>query len=96
MIDISALDKKYQDFIVLPEPVPFNELFAGVDIESVCVHSIQYIPACDDIVGFCGVFGWKDDTLTSIDGDSYNSKMLVIAYQKSDSGGIRIVVGEDW
>lgn len=96
MNDLSALENNYKGFVVLPEPAPFNEFFAGVDIESVCVYSIQYLPACDDIVGFCGVFGWKDDTITSIDGDSYNSKMLVIAYQYSDSGGVSIIVGDDW
>ena len=97
MMDIAPLATKYKDFTVLQKATPFNEFYKDVDIPEVSVHSLQV--AGDDIVGFCGWFKWINNELISGDGDSYNSKMKVIAYKKYRLEGedrIAIIVGDDW
>jgi len=91
--------KRYSMFTFLPDPVPFNELFADRDIPLVQVHSAE--EAGGSIVGFCGVFGWKDNVLTPLDHDSYNPKMPVIGYshfkpEGMDTECLDIIVGDDW
>ncbi len=93
---------RYSDFTLVADPIPFNEMFKDFDIERVQLHSTQIFETCGIkyIVGFCGVFNWKDQKLTSLDGDSYEENMLVLGYEwfKDDDGKecIDILVGTDW
>lgn len=99
MIDIAPLVTKYRDFTVLQKATPFNELYKGIDIPKVPVHSLQITNPDSGIAGFCGWFSWKDNVLTPGDGDSYNPKMKVIAYKKYRLEGedrVAIIVGDDW
>ena len=99
--NIVANHERYQGFTILDTPTPFKELYKDKDINLVQVHTAT--PAGDnDIVGFCGVFEWKDNTLISLDGDSYDENMLVLAYsvfqtpETASGQAMDILVGEDW
>lgn len=78
LLKIIKESERYKDFTVLDKPKSFKDLFAGKDITLVQVHSSEVMG--DDIIGFCGVFEWKKDRLISLDGDSYNPEMTVLAY----------------
>jgi hypothetical protein len=93
--------KFYENFKGLEEPVPFNEYFKNQDVRVVQVYCLT-----DDgfDAGFCGVFSWKDNIITPLDGDTYNEKMLVYGYRwfsfenshHDEEKALNIVVGEDW
>lgn len=90
--------ERYKDFTYLDTPKKFCELMANKNFDIVQVHSTQLCGE-NDIVGFCGVFKWENDTLTPLDGDSYNEKMLVYGYSEFVTEGkncIDILAGEDW
>lgn len=81
------LDKsgRYSEFVFLDEAKPFNELFKDEEFDCVQTHSTQIFDYGDgekDICGFNGQFAWKNNELTSLDGDSYDDAMLVIGYEK--------------
>ena len=97
---------RYSHFTLLDDTVPFNELFKDQNFDLVQVHSTELIGSNTnsdkDIVGFCGIFEWKNNTLKSLDGDSYNESMNVIGYEtitnekENITAGIDILVGNDW
>ena len=77
------LDKsgRYSEFVFLDEAKPFNELFKDEEFDCVQTHSTQIFDYGDgekDICGFNGQFAWKNNELTSLDGDSYDD----IGYEK--------------
>lgn len=82
---------RYYDFTFLPTPVAFSEAWKGKKEDLVQVHSTS--------CGFCGVFSWDGEKLTSLDGDSYNPNMKVIGYSYFDTDDgecLDILVGNDW
>ena len=92
-LKIFLTQDRYKNFTVLKEPTDFCKLFKDKNFGLVQVHT--YI----DDVGFCGAFGWKNNKLESLDGDSYNEEMIVYAYSTFGEKGkeaLDIVVGEDW
>lgn len=97
-------EERYKNFTILDKPVKFNELFNNKDFDCVQVHSTQVIKHENKhyFVGFCGVFSWLNNTLKSLDGDSYNEEMTVCGYkyfvnkEKNVHSGIDILVGDDW
>ena len=97
--DIKSL-KRYENFTLLETPVPFNEMYKNIDIPIVQVHSLA--PAGEnDIVGFCGAFKWTNNTIDSIDGDTYNEEMMVHGYKWFSSSELEtncldILVENDW
>lgn len=100
MINLMALKTKYKDYLILPKPQPFNDIFNGHVCDTVYVyslHSVSDLP--DDVLGFVGIFQWSDDKITSDDGDTYDPNMLVYAYNICGVSGrfnVSIVVGDDW
>lgn len=100
--NIVEKEERYKDFAFLEKPMPFNTVFKNTDISTVQVHSSHIIEQDDyvGLVGFCGVFSWKDNKLTPLDGDSYNEKMSVLGFSwfKDDDGNrcLDILVGNDW
>jgi len=72
-------NERYQDFILLETPVRFKDMQANVDAKVVQLHSIELCGE-NDIVGFCGVFSWKNNKLTSLDGDCYSDETPVYGY----------------
>lgn len=77
---------RYKDFTFFDKPqdkpVPFDELMKNEDIDCVQVHLLQTYE-CEghkDLVGFAGIFEWKNNILKSLDGDTYNPKSLVYGY----------------
>ncbi len=97
-------NNRYKEFKILDVPTPFDQIMADQDIDIVQTHSIQTIETdgYTDIVGFCGQFTWKNNELTPLDGDTYNSKVLVYGYEwweNRENGikcGLDILVGDDW
>lgn len=94
--EIIKTDDRYKDFVIFDEPKPFCELFTE-DIPVVQTHSTQVYKGI--ILGFCGTFSWKNHQIKSLDGDSYNEKMLVLGYEWFKTGKkncLDILVGDDW
>ena len=89
-------NEDFKDYAILARPAKFNELFKYRNFTRVQVRSIIKIKAIDDILGFCGVFEWKDNEALSIDGDSYNKEVEVYGFYEYEKGEIDILVGNDW
>lgn len=87
----------YEDFTIVDDPIPFKEMYAGRDISRVELYSTQVftVDGKDHIMGFCGVFEWKDGEVHPLDGDSYSDSVLVLGYDE-DEDGLCILVGNDW
>ena len=74
--------EEYDECTILDNPMPFNEVFKNMDFDVVSVHSLQ-VYTCNDndnIIGFIGNFKWKNNEITSLDGDNYSDKVLVYGY----------------
>lgn len=96
---------RYKSFTLLDEPKPFNEIFKDKDFDHVQTHSTQMfeIPGeGKDIIGFSGVFAWKNNQLTSLDHDTYSESMPILGYDYFSNekfnvhNGLEILVGENW
>ena len=92
------LSERYRDFTMLETPVPFDLLMEGRNISIVQVHDAT--PVGDhDIVGFSGVFCWKDGQAVPLDGDIYNKSMTVLGYSwftVDDTQCLDVLVKGDW
>lgn len=89
-LDYIKSKERYEDFTFFDEPVMFNEFFKDSDYDVVQIHDINKLHIKgheDEIVGFAGSFKWKDNTLFSLDGDSYTEKMKVYGYELFDYEG---------
>lgn len=89
------MEARYKNFIKV-DSVPFKELFKDQNINFIQVHSNQ--PCGDDIVGFCGVVRWKDNTLYPLDGDTYYDEMPVVGYKWFEHNGEKCldILVSDW
>lgn len=78
-------------------PIPFNEVFKDQDINTVKVHSIISLKD-EEVIMYCGVFEWRENNIISLDGDTYNEDMEVLAYKWSvdEKTKLDIIVGDDW
>lgn len=82
------------------KPVPFKELMKDEDIDVVQVHLLQTYgdEGHKNIVGFSGMFEWRNNTLKSLDADTYDSECLVYGYSwfttKDNKRGLDILVEE--
>ena len=99
--NVLAANDRYADFKILDTPVPFAEWAKGKNYDEVAVHdtTIYEFEWGADIVGFAGSFEWKDNVLTSLDGDTYNPDMPVIGYEECEGyeGEVDILVeGGKW
>lgn len=72
---------------MLEEPQKFNELFHNQDLSIVWVFHKE--------IGLCGAFSWKNNTVISLDYDSYSEDMTVYGYKRNDDS-VDILVGNDW
>lgn len=75
-------DKRYAKFILFETPQKFSKLFKNKAFELVQVHLSQTynLQGKDYLIGFAGAFKWKDNKITSLDGDSYDYNMLIDGY----------------
>lgn len=73
--------EQYKDFTFLTTPVPFKELMSNENFDIVQTHCVQPV-GDNDIIGFCGVFSWRDNVLTSLDSDTYSEDSLVYGYMR--------------
>lgn len=104
--DIIKNIDRYKNFTLLDKPIEFKDLYKNTDIELVQIHSTELfnIPGKKekDIVGFCGVFKWKNNQIISLDNDIYSENMKVLGYEwwsnedENIENGLDILVGEDW
>ena len=96
---IVKVTERYKTFTILEEPKKFRDMFRDQDIPVVQLHSVQVYGDGSDIVGFCGVFQWKDNAITPIDGDIYSQDVEVLGYEWFEHQGekcLDILVGDDW
>lgn len=105
VLDIIKKEDRYKDFTILEKPIKFKDLFKDVDFDVVQLHSTQVYELKNgekDIVGFCGLFKWKNNKIKPLDGDSYYDGFTVIGYEKFTNeedginSGIDLLVGDDW
>ena len=100
--EILKKSDRYKDFILLDEPVVFCEFFKDKNFSVVQLHTISMYEARGkkDIVGFCGLVGWKDNEFVNIDHDSYHKDMKLHGYKTfprdGEDDGLDILVGNDW
>lgn len=101
--------ERYSDFTILDEPMSFKEFATDHgDIDLIQIHSTEMMNGYDDIIGFVGQCRWVNNTLESIDGDTYTEDMTVLGYDwfypitkdgsPSEYSGecLDILVGDDW
>lgn len=94
----------YKNYTLMDKPLKFSELFRSQNFEVVELRSIIKLDSesMDKCGRFCGSFGWIDNKLKSLDGDSYNSDMIVYGYMSFENPeaciikGLSILVGSDW
>lgn len=86
-------DPRYRGFYYFKEPTIFSEYFKDYDYDIVQVHDINPITEkIPDPVGFVGVFEWKSNTITPLDGDSYTSQMPIWGWHEFTSkDGLRCI-----
>ena len=92
-------DERYKNFKLLDNPMKFSELFADYDDIKVETHStgIWEIDGKKSLVGFCGIFKWKDKKAVPLDGDSYNKDVTIFGYRWwLEDALLFILVGNDW
>ena len=79
---------RYKDFTFLEKPTEFDktDLFSDKYAE-IQLHDGKGIPGYPDVVGFCGVFKIENGEINSLDGDSYDPKMIVVGYQEFTHDG---------
>lgn len=102
---IAETNEKYDDFIPIIEPFSgsTNRLFSTFANDDsyhiVQVYDLSIIPSADDIIGFAGQFRWENNTITSLDGDSYNPDMTIWGYKifRDDEGHTCLdILSNDW
>ena len=95
---VLAANERYADFVLLDTPVPFAEWakdkgYPAVQVHDTTLYNFDY---GTDIIGFVGVFEWKDNALTPLDGDTYNELMPVIGYEEDEDTLDILVEGGKW
>ena len=95
---VLAANERYADFKILDTPVPFAEWAKDKSYGEVQVHdtTLYKFDYGTDIIGFVGVFEWKDNALTPLDGDTYNELMPVIGYEEDEDALHILVEGGKW
>lgn len=90
-------DEEYNGFTIFDKPAKFKDIYINKDIPRVQLYSINvYTVAGEEhVMGFCGVFEWKDNKIIPIDGDSYSDNLSVYGYE-ADKDCLCILVGNDW
>lgn len=71
---------RYEDFIILDNPVPFNEFAKDKNIDCVQPHIIVSAQG-KTFITWAGSFEWKNNELNSLDGDCYDETMNILAYE---------------
>ena len=93
-------NKRYKNMHFLENPEMFHVIFRNRDYDVVQIHSASRIKEdSDEIIGFCGVFKWKDNEITSLDHDSYFKEMPVIGFEEFiDSSGTKCldILVKEW
>lgn len=90
------VNNRYKTFTFFDKAVCFKDYFKDKDYKTVQVHDMT--PCGEDILGFSGVFSWKKNQLTSLDGDSYTSQMPVWGYHEFIHEGEKCldILVEEW
>lgn len=100
LIEIIKQDNRYSDFIFLSKEVLFKDLFKNQNIDTVQIHDTTVFEHDNKqyIVGFAGVFSWKDNTIHSSDGDTYTENTRIIGYDwfKTDTEECLDILATYW
>ena len=88
---------RYKGFIILDDPRKFKEISELNCLQKpiVQLHDMTSINNGKDIIGFCGVTMWENGKLIPLDGDNYDSDMLIYGYNIThikDNFGSKILV----
>jgi hypothetical protein len=94
---IQKIMQRYLGFTCLDEYVDFGTMFCNKDYDVVQIHDITPV-GDNDIIGFAGIFAWKDNVITSLDGDSYTPHMKICGYKEFEKDKERCldVLTEEW
>lgn len=95
--EIIKNDEMYRDFTILDKPAKFKDIYANKDIPRVQLYSTSVfsVDGKEQLIGFCGVFEWKDNKVIPLDGDSYSENFRVLGYEE-DEKCLCVLVGSDW
>ena len=85
---------RYEDFVILDNPVPFNEFAKDKNIDCVQPHTIVSAKG-KTFITWAGSFEWKNNKLNSLDGDCYNETMNILAYEWFENKEMNIECGLD-
>jgi hypothetical protein len=85
--EIVKNNDRYENFVIVDEPKPFNKMFTDQDISYVQTHSTTVVDENTLVGCFSGVFEWKDNKIISLDGDSYSENMIVFGYEWFENEG---------
>lgn len=94
-------EKRYSGFTLLSTPEKFSDFFKDTDalyVQVLSMHHPKELPE-GEVLGFCGVFAWKENELAPLDGDSYSPDMTVYGFKwfsDKNGKGLDILVGDDW
>jgi len=71
---------RYKDFVILDNPVPFNEFAKDKNIDCVQPHIIISHQG-KTFITWAGSFEWKNNEINSLDGNCYDETMNILAYE---------------
>ena len=94
--------KVYKGFHYLSKPQAFEALYESQKLPIVHLYDATIIKVDENNsypIGYVGMFSWDGKTITPLDGDSYDSKMAIIAtrVRKDDERQIfDVLVNGNW
>ena len=95
---VRTLKKKegYRSFTFFATAQDFSKWFNNQEYALVQLYDMTPIRS-GDIVGFAGTFRWTDNTITSLDGDSYSSP-VIWGYREFEEKGRKCldILAEEW
>ncbi len=97
LLDNLKNSKKYGSFTYFEKSVLFKDQFKDKDYDLVQVQDMTPLDE-ENILGFAGTFKWENNTIISLDGDSYRKFMSIWGYEEFENKGKKCldILTEDW
>ena len=96
--ELAIVRTQFNDFDLFPTPVTLTKLCNSEEFPYVKLFSIldYEIDGKYKLIGECGEFCWKDNVVTSLDGDFYDSNMLIYGYKVNDDSDELDLLVKTW